>query len=139
MYWNKTITLYNKYEDEQGDTKYIRHKLERCFCKMTDTTKNNGDVQAKTSGFIIRIPEQGNYLPPYKWLALSADEKENFITLQSGDLIFLDDIDDEINENISGQRSSDLITKYKALGSLFINSVNINTDLPGAHYYVRGE
>lgn len=140
MFWNKTITLYNKYEDRQtGFIKWYRHKLEHCFYKATNNKVNVGNVQMTTDDNIIRIPEQENYLPPYKWVELSSEEKSRFMTLQGGDLIILGDITEEIDEYTAGKRSSDLIAKYSALGSVFINSVNINDFVPGAHYFVRGE
>ena len=67
------------------------------------------------------------------------DIKSQSLTLQTGDLIFLGDIDEIIDEYTSGQRSSDLIAKYKSMGSVFVNSVNINDFIQGEHYFVRGE
>lgn len=138
--WNKTITLYNKYEDEQtGLIKWYRHKLQHCFYKVTNNKVNIGNIQISTNDNIIRIPKQNVYVSPDKWLALSDTLKGQCMTLQGGDLIFFGNITDEIDEYTAGQRSSDIIAKYKVSGSVFITSVNINTDLPGAHYLVRGE
>ncbi len=140
MFWNKTITLYNKYEDElTGVIKWYRHKLEKCFVKTTNNKANVGNVQLQTDDNIIRIPFQRKYLTPYEWVELPNNVKGNYMTLQGGDLIFLGNVEQEIDEYTSGQRSTDLIKKYSVLGSVFINSVNINTDLPGPHYFVRGE
>lgn len=140
MFWNRIITLYNKYEDEQtGLIKWYRHLLHNCFVKRTNNKVNVGNVQLQTDDNIIRIPIQPNYLPPYEWLKLPNDIKSQSLTLQSGDLIFLGDIDETIDEYTSGQRSSDLIAKYKSMGSVFINSVNINNFIHGEHYFVRGE
>ena len=140
MFWNKTITLYNKYEDEQtGFIKWHRHKLEHCFFKVTNNKITVGGVQLQTDENIIRIPAQKDYLTPYLWLQLPNDKKGDKMTLRGGDLIFLGDITDEIDEYTQGKRSSDIISKYSALGSVVINSVNINDLIPGAHYFVRGE
>ena len=81
MFWNKTITLYNKYEDkDSGTIKWYRHKLEGCFYKVTNNKVNVGNVQMTTDDNIIRIPEQMNYLPPYKWIKLTEkDRQEKFI------------------------------------------------------------
>lgn len=140
MFWNKTITLYNKYEDEQtGLIRWYRHKINNCFYKVTNNKVNIGNVQLQTNDNIIRIPEQRDYLPPYKWVELPNDKKGEKLTLQTGDLIFLGDIEENIDELTSGKRSSDIISKYKTVGSVFITSVNINDFVPGAHYFVRGE
>lgn len=140
MFWDKNITLYNRYEDEQtGVIKWFRHELHNCFVKATNNKVNIGSVQLQTDDNIIRIPAQPNYLPPYEWLNLPNDIKGKYITLQGGDLIFLGVIKEYIDEYASGQRSSDLIAKYKSLGSVFVNSVNIDTFMLGEHYFVRGE
>lgn len=140
MYWDKDITLYNRHEDEQtGLITWFRHKLTHCFCKATNNKVNVGGVQLQTNDNIIRIPAQPNYLQPDEWLELPKDQKEKYMTLQSGDLIFLGDVDAEIDEYIPGKRANDVIVKYQALGSVFVKSVNINDFMPGAHYYVRGE
>ncbi len=140
MFWNKTITLYNKSEDaETGIIKWYRQKLENCFYKVTQNKVNNGDTQVKTDDNIVRIPTQHNYCPPHKWILLTDEEKSRYMTLRGGDLIILGDITDEIDEYTEGIRSSDLIAKYSVLGCVFINSVNINDFILGAHYFVRGE
>lgn len=140
MFWDKTITLYNKYEDTQkGIIKWYRHKLERCFYKVTNNMVNVGSIQMQTDDNVIRIPEQKNYLAPHKWVELPDDEIFGFMTLQTGDLIFLGDISEDIDEYTTGKRSSDFIEKYKSLGSVFVKSVNINDFMLGAHYFVRGE
>lgn len=139
-YWNDTITLYNKFEDTQtGVISWHRHTVEGCFVKRTNNRIKVGGVQKQSDYTIIRIPEQENYLPPHKWAELSANDTTKYMTLQSGDLVFLGNINDEMNERSEGRRSNDIIAKHQALGSVFIKSVNINTDLLNAHYYVRGE
>ena len=140
MFWDKTITLFNKREDEQtGIVRWYRYVINGCFVKRTNNKINIGDVQLQTDDTIIRIPEQNNYLTPQQWSDTPNDKIKGFITLQTGDLIFLGKIVEDIDEYTSGLRSSDLIAKYNKTGSVFITSVNINTFLPGAHYLIRGK
>lgn len=138
--WNKTITLYNKHEDKQtGIIKWHRHEIEGCFYKITDKKLNAGNTQLKTSDSIIRIPEQKNYLPPYEWLKLPDNKIDDCFTLQTGDLIFLGAVKDDIDEYTQGKRSNDLVKKYSSFGSVFIKTVTINDFMPGTHYLVRGD
>ena len=140
MFWDKTITLYNKHEDEQtGVIRWYRHTLKKCFYKSTNNKINVGGVQLQTDDNIIRIPQQMNYLSPYKWFELPNDKKGEFMTLQSGDLIFLGEVSENIDEYTQGKRSNDIVKKYSSVGSVFIDSVNINDFALGAHYFVRGE
>lgn len=138
--WDKTITLYNRSEDElTGVVRWYRHRLCRCFYKRTNSTVNVGGVQLQTDGTIVRIPIQSGYLSPYVWNMQTNDRKGTQMTLQSGDLIFLGDVSEEIDEYTNGKRANDLIAKYNALGSIFVKSVNVNDSLPGKHYLVKGE
>lgn len=140
MTWNRDITLYNKYEDEQtGYIKWYRHNLSNCFYKRTNNKVNVGGVQLQSDNTIIRIPIQSGYLPPFVWVDLPNDRKSNQMTLQSGDLIFLGKITEDIDNYTSGKRASDLIAKYKSLGSVTVTSVNINDFMYGRHYLVKGE
>ena len=137
--WNKTITLYNKLEDSTtGHISWHRHVLKNCFFKETKNSVNVGNRQKTNGNYIVRIPQLNNFLSPAKWLEITDNSYGDFVTLQGGDLIVLGDISDEIEEYTPGQRSSDLLKRYESLGGFFIGSVNINTDLPGAHYLVRG-
>lgn len=140
MTWNRDITLYNKHEDEQtGVIKWYRHNLSNCFYKRTNNKVNVGGVQLQTDGTIVRIPEQADFLPPYEWADLPNDKKSEYMTLQSGDLIFLGKITEDIDNYTSGKRASDLIAKYNSLGSVTVTSVNINDFMYGQHYLVKGE
>ena len=140
MFWDKTITLYNKCEDEQtGYIRWFRHTLANCFVKNTNNKVNVGGVQLQTNDTIIRIPIQENYLPPYEWEQMPNDIKPLKLTIKPGDLILFGNINDSIDEYTAGHRSSDLIAKYKDMGSVFVNSININDFVMGEHYFVRGE
>jgi len=139
-FWNKTITLYNKSEDIlTGVVTWNRHVLYNCFVKRTNGETNAGNVRFQTDGTVIRIPEQSNFVPQYEWLSLPNDRMKEAMTLQTGDLIILGAVSDDIDEYTDGQRSTDITAKYAALGSVYVSSVNINTDLPNKHYLVKGE
>ena len=140
MIWNKIITLYNKYEDSSSDEIiWHRHTIENCFYKATKNKVNIGNTQVVSDNSIVRIPAQDNFVPPNEWNTLSETERNKYITLQAGDLIVLGEITEEIDEYTDGKRSSDLIAKYGLLGSMFIDSCNINDFMPGAHYLIRGK
>jgi hypothetical protein len=139
-YWNKTITVFNKFEDKfSGNTFWHKHVLTNCFYKRTNQSVTVGNVKLQSDENIVRIPYQTNFKQAYEWQNLPTDTQSNYLTLQTGDLIFYDEIADTIDENTSGMRSNDIIKKYKSLGVMTIKAVNINDDLPNKHYLVRGE
>ena len=138
IYWDKTITVYNRFEDViTGYVSWYKHVLTNCFVKHTNNVITIGSEKLQTDDNIVRIPYNPTYLTPYEWL--QSDDKANSLTLQAGDIIICGSVDDEINEYIGGQRSNDIIDKYKALGVMKIKSVNENTSLPNKHYLVMGE
>ena len=140
MFWDKTITLYNKFEEEKsGKVTWHRHRIEECFFKDSQSLSSGGNVRKKSSEGIARIPEQTDYVSPSEWLKLSEQDRAKVFTLQVGDIIISGDVSDDIDEYTKGMRSSDLIAKYISLGVLSIKTVNVNTFAPGAHYFIRGE
>ena len=141
-WWDKTITVYNRYEDPQTHViSWFRHVLDKCFYKDVGNTVNINNVQLETNNIICRIPIKDNYLAPYEWNALSNDAKPNYFTLKQDDIIVLGEVDDVIDEYTTGSRSTDLKKKYKALqGCLEIQQVgnNTGTGLGNEHYHVNG-
>lgn len=138
MYWDKTITLFNRTEDNiTGVVAWYKHVITNCFVKRTNTWVRVGSEKIQTDTNIVRIPYQINYLPPSQWIA--SNDKGNYITLKPDDIIIIGEVDDTINEYVSGQRSNDIIAKYKLDGVIKIKSVNENTFLPNKHYLVMGE
>ena len=136
-YWNKEITIYNRHEDSNNAVKYYRHNLKDCFFKRTNQKVMIGNTLLESNENIVRIPQQKNYLSPWEWGKV--DNKSDYLTIQPKDIIVFGNVADEIDEYSQGQRASDLIAKYKALGTVFVRSVNDNTMLPIPHYCVKGE
>lgn len=141
-WWDTTITIYNRYEDKQTNVvKWYRTVVRGAFWKSTGSKVTIGDVTIDSNNIICRIREDSNFRESYEWDQIPNDEKENRFTLGRGDIIVKGEVDDEIHEYTKGQRSSDLLTKYKALqGCLQIERVGINvgTARNEPHYYVSG-
>lgn len=135
-YWNKTITIYNRYENSDGIIKYYRKVLHNCFWKETNNKISVSNVSLQSNNHIIRIPQSYDYLPPAEWL--NSSDKVNKFTLQTGDIIIKGDITFDIDELKDGCRLNDFLSRYRQ-GITEITSVNDNTDLPNAHYFVKGE
>jgi len=143
MWWDTPITVFNKYTDTQTRVvKWYKTTLDNCFWKDTGNKVNVGDTLLETNDIICRIPKQENYLPPFEWVNIPNDEMSNYFTLSVGDIIIRGHIEDDIDEYISGKRSTDIISKYKDnQGCLEIKKVaiNTNTGMVTPHYNVKGE
>lgn len=135
-YWNKTVTIYNKYEDGDGLLHYYRRVLNNCFWKETNNEVTVSNVTLQSNNHIIRIPQSSDYISPIQWQKLT--NKADKFTLQTGDIVIKGDVSFEINELEDGHRLNDFLAQYKQ-GIATIVSINDNTDLPNAHYFVKGE
>lgn len=142
IWWETTLTIYNKYEDPQTQVvKWYRHTVNNCFWKYVGDKLTIGEVVLDTNSIICRIPEDSAFLEKYQWINIPNDEMSNYFTLGNGDIIIKGEVEDEIDEYKSGMRSTDLINKYKGLqGCMEINEVSINVGRGrnNPHYYVRG-
>lgn len=137
--WNKTITLYNKLTDSDGNVKWYRHILTDCFVKLTSSESHTGPSQRIADCGIIRISEKMNFKMPEEWRKLSDGQRQSYFTISPDDIIVLGNVSEEIDELTAGKRSCELISKYKSSGALTVRSVNINTSLPNSHYFIRGD
>ena len=147
-FWDSTVTIYNKYEDPNTQkTTWYRTVAENCFWKDVNETYYVGTRGISTSGVkletkevICRIPEDDRFLDKGSWNASNA--KSEHFTLSQEDIIVLGEVEDKIDDYTAGKRSTDLITKYKALQSCieidtFVNNVRNGIGL--RHYRVIGK
>ena len=142
IWWDTTITIFNKYQDTQTQlVKWYKHTIPNCFWKYIGNKVNVGEVVLQTNDTICRIPKDSNYKEKYEWINIPNDLMSQYFTLGAGDIIVKGAVDDTIDEYIKGKRSSDLLSKYKALqGCIEIQEVSDNTGVGRCdeHYLVRG-
>lgn len=140
-WWNITVTIYNKYTDPTTDLiTWYKHKVDGVFWKYTGNKVVINESIIESNDIICRIRKDDKFLENYQWI--ETEDKSEYFTLSKGDIIVRGDVDDEVDEYISGQHSSDLIRKYKNLqGCLVVSEITINTDggRCNEHYYVKGE
>lgn len=141
-WWDTTVTIYNKFEDPQTHVvKWYRHVVHNCFWKSAGNKITIGSVTLDSNNIICRIRENDKFLEKHLWVATPNDEMSNYFTLGVGDIIVKGEVDDEINEYASGQRSTDLKTKYKKLqGCMEIQQWSNNTGggRGNQHYFTSG-
>ena len=143
VWWDSTLTLYNKYVDAQTQViRWYRTELDNCFWKASGDKAVVGSVTLDTEGIICRIPKNEKFLEKYEWVDLPNDEMSNYFTLSPGDIVIKGIVTDEIDEYQKGQRSTDLLAKYKDLrGCMEIQEIAINTGRGrhNQHYWIRGK
>lgn len=132
-WWTDSITIYNKWIDEDKIVHYKRTIIKNCFFKLASTIKEEqGDISSKR-GFIVRIPQSGDYIDSLEW-----NETLEKFTLDIDDIIIKGEIEEEIDENTKGSRMNDLLDKYKK-NAFTIKKVQENTKISLPHYLVTGE
>lgn len=141
-WWDTTITIYNRYEDSQTNlVTWYRHVITGVFWKYSGNKVVVNNVVLETKDIICRIRKDDLYKSKHEWIQVPNDEMGGYFTLAQGDIIVKGEVDDEINEYVSGRRSTDLKKKYKALqGCLEIQEWADNTGggRGNEHYYVKG-
>ena len=141
-WWDQTITVYNKYEDpETRVITWYKTVLTDCFWKYSDESILVGSTRIETNQTICRVPINDAFLEKYLWEQLSETDKASHFTFGPGDIIIKGEASDIVNEYVSGQRSSDLVTKYKKLqGCMIVDYCIVNTGggRGNEHYRIKG-
>lgn len=142
IWWDSTITIYNKFEDSQTHVvTWSRTTLNNCFWKYSGNKVVVNDVVLESNNVICRIPKNYKFLEKYEWVNKPNDLMSNYFTLGQGDIIVKGEVTDTINEYQSGKRSSDLLKKYKGLqGCMEVQefSLNVGSGRCCEHYFVKG-
>lgn len=99
-------------------------------------------VLTENKNIICRIPKDERYVDKRTWDTLNESERSEYFTLANGDIIVLGEVTDTIDEYVAGQRSTDLLTKYKKYDEClevdtYVNNVQSGIGLE--HYRIVGK
>jgi hypothetical protein len=122
--------------------RWYRTVVTDCFWKLDGSMVTVGDVTLDSKSIICRIPKDERFLEKQDWIKLPNDEMENYFTLAQGDIIVKGVCEDEINEYTSGQRSTDILGRYREYQACmqiteYVNSTGIGRN--NEHYLARGK
>ena len=141
IWWDTTVTLYNKYEDAQTNIiTWYRTVLRGCFWKFTGDKITVGSVELDSKSIVCRIPEDARFMEKYQWVTIPNDQMAQYFTLGHGDIIVKGEVTDVIDEYTSGKRSSDLLAKYKLQGCMTVSdfAISVGSGRNNPHYFARG-
>ena len=133
-FWNKTLTVYTKYFDEETKTAtWYRYVLTDCFFARTNKARFASPELYRESENLARIPAQENYVPYAEWCAMSDEERTaSFSEAPEKSIVFLG----EIGEDITDGRGTALRKKYPE--SFAVGEFRDNTAFALSHYYAEG-
>ena len=143
IWWDTTITIYNKFEDPQTHiVTWFRKVLSDCFWKASGDTVMIGQISVDTKAILCRIPKDSSFMERFEWEHLPNDQMGDYVTLGLGDILVKGEVLDEIDEYTAGQRSTDLLSKYRtSQRCMEVEEFAVNTGLGrnNEHYLVRGK
>lgn len=136
-WWDTTVTLYNKYEDSDGEITWYRTVLKGCFWKYVTDYARVDNITQMTKVLLCRVRKSEEFLECYEWQ--NEDDKTAYFTFNEGDILVEGEVEDVINEYTAGERASDLLKKYKNR-CVEITEYKNNTGIyrVNEHYLVRG-
>ena len=143
IWWEDTITIYNKYTDATTDlVSWFKTVLTDCFWKLTGTEVNIGETVLESKSIVCRIPKDDKYKNKAEWIKLPVSDLKDYFTIGEGDIIVRGECDFVINEYEEGQRSTDLLAKYREYQqciSITQSAENTGTGKNNEHYLARGK
>ena len=136
-WWDTTVTLYNKFESSTGEVTWYRTVLEGCFWKYVTDYVRTDNATEMIKVLLCRVRKNSDFLEPEEWC--ETDDKDSHFTFSDGDILIKGEVDDVLDEYTKGQRSSDLLKKYKnRCAEIKEYSGNVGVDRVNEHYLVRG-
>lgn len=143
IWWDDTVTIYNKFTDDQTDiVTWFRTVIDDCFWHLTGAEVDVGEATLDSKSTVCRIPKDSRYKDKADWIKIPNDQMKNFFTLSQGDIIVKGACDFEINEYTDGQRSTDLLAKYREYQQcIVVTQYSDNTGIGrnNEHYLARGK
>lgn len=111
VWWDTTVTLYNRYEASNGEITWYRTVLKGCFWKYeTDYTRIDNATQM-TKVLLCRVRKNSHFLECFEWQ--EKGDKSSYFTFNDGDVLVRGEVKDTVDEYTAGSRISDLLKKYK--------------------------
>lgn len=143
VWWESTITLYNRYQDPLTDLiTWYKTTINDCFVKRAHNRVVIGTTSIETGNKLVRIREDERYLTYSRWIELPNDVQQNYFTLHLGDFVVFSEVDDIIDEYTPGHRFNDVVSKYKDMNECMVITnyqENIGKGRVNPHYFVMGD
>lgn len=158
-----TITLYNRIQAVDSEDKkehWKRTVLHNCFWKAQVNTGFNGTQASVQNTYVVRIPENGRYLPygellkgrvmECEWrdvkgriildtegneIILLKETTDSF-TVSQGDIVIYGECLEEIT-GVSGQTAAQVLNRHKP-NAFKVTAFSDNTGFPLAKHYRLG-
>ena len=136
---NSTVTVWNRYQNrETKKDEWVRHVLHNASweCKIESSVSGTGAIVGGV--YSVLIAAHPDYRDYPTWKQTSEDERKQYFTLNTGDLLALGDIAIEIT-GVQPYRESDV--RGELIPNVFQIKAFADESEPhksGRHYFVSG-
>lgn len=121
--WRQKVTIYNDISaDAVNDRRFDRFVIDNCNIQGGIVSKADGTIENIVNAVTVITKDVDHYKQPLEYAKLPVDVKENFYTVQVGDFIVLDEVDDIVT---TSREFADLQNKYSDNG-IVVRSVSPN-------------
>lgn len=128
--WARKVTIYNDIPaDAVNDRRYTRHVIERCNIQGGIISKADGTIENIINAVSVITRDVEHYRSPAEYRAIPIDLSANVYTVQIGDFVVLEEVDDIVT---TSREFAQLQQKYANNGfvvrtvSAYINGMNVD-------------
>ena len=121
--WNKRVTVYNDIPSTAAEERHFdRFVIDLCNIQGGIVSRADGTVENIVNAVTVITRDVEKYKSPLEYRGIPVDLREKFFTVQIGDFIVLDEVDDIVTNS---REFADLQTKYKDNG-IVVRSISAN-------------
>jgi hypothetical protein len=121
--WKRKVTIYNDIpSDAVNERRFDRFVVDRCNIQGGIVSKADGTIENIVNAVSVITKDVERYKTPLEYAKLPADMKENFYTVQIGDFVVLEEVDDVVT---TSREFAELQSKYADNG-IVVRSVSPN-------------
>lgn len=114
--FSQKVTIYNDIvSDGVNPRRFDRFVIDRCSIQGGYVEKADGTIAKVVNSQTVITKDVKHYLPPYEYVELAEDEREDYYTVQVDDFIVYGEVDDVVT---SSKEFQQLQQKYANRGWL---------------------
>lgn len=121
--WKQKVTIYNDIlADAVNPRRFDRFVIEKCNIQGGIVSRADGTIENIVNAITVFTKDNEHFKQPLEYKRLPVDLKEHFYTVQAGDFVVLDEVEDIVT---TSREFAELQSKYAENGFI-IRAVSYN-------------
>lgn len=121
--WKRKVTVYNDIPATATEERHFdRFVIDLCNIQGGIVSRADGTIENIVNAVTVITKAVGRYKSPLEYRHIPVDLREQYFTVQIGDFIVLDEVDDIVT---TSREFANLQTKYKDNG-IIVRSISAN-------------